>query len=74
MSETTASPATVWLNGERRKIRAASTIAELFGELQIPVHALLVEHNGSALHRDEWATRKIQQDDRIEIVHIVAGG
>jgi thiamine biosynthesis protein ThiS len=74
MNAPAGDPATVWLNGERREIGKASTIAGLLEELRIPVHALLIEHNGSALHHNEWEACKIHPDDRIEIIRIVAGG
>jgi thiamine biosynthesis protein ThiS len=33
-----------------------------------------VEHNGSALRRREWATQKLQENDRVEILRVAAGG
>jgi sulfur carrier protein len=65
---------TLHLNGEPREILRARTIAELITELDLPAPTLLVEHNGDALRRDEWSARSLAQDDRVEIVRIVAGG
>lgn len=62
----------IFLNGEKREI-LAGTIRELVEELKLPAPVLLVEHNGLALRRDEWA-HTIQAEDRIEIIRIVAGG
>lgn len=61
------------LNGEQKKVDAA-TVAELVQSLALPAAALLIEHNGLALHRDEWQGRALQDNDRIEIIRIVAGG
>ncbi|HWB59419.1 MAG TPA: sulfur carrier protein ThiS [Chthoniobacteraceae bacterium] len=61
------------LNGEPKEIEAA-TIAALVQMLALPVPTLLIEHNGLALHRDEWPARALQAGDRIEIIRIVAGG
>ena len=64
----------VVINGEARDIAAAENVAELIGALGLPAPAMLVEHNGTALRRDEWKTRTLADGDRIEVVRIVAGG
>ena len=62
------------LNGDPREIARAANIAELVAELALPAAVMLVEHNGLALHRDEWPQRPLTDGDCIEIVRIVAGG
>lgn len=64
---------TIVLNGEQKEVNAA-TVAGLVQSLALPSAALLIEHNGLALHRDEWQDRGLQAGDRIEIIRIVAGG
>lgn len=61
------------LNGTDREVRA-SQMEELVAELGLPLAAALVEHNGIALLRSEWATTKLQDGDRLEIIRMVAGG
>jgi thiamine biosynthesis protein ThiS len=34
----------------------------------------LVEHNGLAVHRHEWAERLLAEGDRVELIRVVAGG
>jgi sulfur carrier protein len=65
---------TIFLNGEKREVAHATNIAELLDEFSLPARALLVEHNGTALHRDEWLSTKLAANDRIEILRVVAGG
>lgn len=65
---------TVSVNGERREIARATNVAELVDELGLPAPAILVEHNGLALRRDEWPMRPLAEGDRIELIRIVAGG
>ena len=62
------------INGEPREIERAANIAELIDELALPAPAILNEHNGLALRRDEWKEHALAEGDRIEIVRIVAGG
>ncbi len=62
------------VNGEPREISRATNIAELVDELALPAPATLVEHNGLALRRTEWPAHALAEDDRIELIRIVAGG
>ena len=63
----------IWLNGEQKEVDAA-TVTDFVQSLALPAAALLIEHNGLALRRDEWPARTLQAGDRIEIIRIVAGG
>ena len=65
---------TITINGERREIARAKNVAELIEELGLPAPAILAEHNGLALRRDEWVERLLVEGDRVEFVRIVAGG
>jgi sulfur carrier protein len=65
---------TISLNGETVDTREAKTIAELIDRYQLPPQSILVEHNGLAVHRHEWAERSLAQGDRVELIRVVAGG
>jgi thiamine biosynthesis protein ThiS len=65
---------TISLNGEPVDTREAKTIAELIDRYQLPPQSILVEHNGLALHRHEWAGRPLSEGDRVEFIRVVAGG
>ncbi len=62
------------LNGESIDSREAKTIAELIDRYELPPQSILVEHNGLAVHRHEWADRSLAEGDRIEFIRVVAGG
>jgi thiamine biosynthesis protein ThiS len=61
------------LNGQDREVRATQ-VEELVAEIGLPLAAALVEHNGTALLRAEWAMTKLNDGDRLEIIRMVAGG
>lgn len=61
------------LNGQEREVQARQVEA-LVAELGLPLAAALVEHNGTALLRSEWAKTGLQDGDRLEIIRMVAGG
>jgi thiamine biosynthesis protein ThiS len=64
----------VIVNGQPTEVPAVSTLPELIDALGLPAAALLVEHNGLALHRREWEGRPIAAGDRFELLRITAGG
>ena len=62
------------LNGESIDVPEAKTVAELVDRYQLPPQSILVEHNGFAVHRHEWAARSLTEGDRVEFIRVVAGG
>jgi sulfur carrier protein len=64
---------TITMNGEPHET-GARTVSELVEQLGIPAPTLLVEHNGTALRRDEWSASNLAEGDRIELMRIAAGG
>jgi sulfur carrier protein len=65
---------TVLVNGEPRSVIGAQNVAELVSELQLVPATLMIEHNGTALHRGDWNSHQLNDGDRIELVRVVAGG
>jgi len=61
------------LNGEPHETNASS-IPDLLAELELVPEAVLVEQNGSALHRSELRQATLEPEDQIEILRVVAGG
>ncbi len=64
----------VVVNGKCHLVDKAENVSELVTELQLVPATLLIEHNGTALHRREWTARAISEGDKIELVRVVAGG
>jgi thiamine biosynthesis protein ThiS len=65
---------TVRLNGETSDTRGAGTVADLVQRYHLPADAILIEHNGLALHRHEWPMRVLAEGDKLEFIRVVAGG
>jgi len=63
----------ITVNGEDRESRA-ETVSGLVGEMELPAPLLLIEHNGIALRKSDWAHTSLRDGDRIEILRISAGG
>jgi thiamine biosynthesis protein ThiS len=64
----------VFVNGKARQIDATLTIGDLVEALKLRRPAILIEYNGVALHRDEWAGQTLEHGDRVEMIKMVAGG
>lgn len=64
----------IFINGEQADAKGAKTVEELLERYQMLPQSVLIEHNGIALHRREWARRPLLDGDRIEIIRVVAGG
>ena len=62
------------INGEPREISGAENVAALVESLGLPAAAMLVEHNGIALRRDEWLEHRLADGDHLEIIQVAAGG
>ena len=62
------------INGESKDVPGVRTLPELIEVLKLPAPALLIEHNGLALHRKEWEARPLAEGDRLEFLRITAGG
>lgn len=61
------------VNGELRAIEG-SLLAELLAELRVPAQGTAVAINDRVVPKSEYATRRICEGDRIEIIVAVAGG
>ena len=64
---------TIVLNGERVELPAHSSIRRLL-ELQGIRGRIAVEINGEIVARSDYAQRKLQAGDRVEVVHAIGGG
>jgi thiamine biosynthesis protein ThiS len=62
------------VNGDQKQIQDAKTVAALVAELGLEPSMVLVEHNGTALRRAEWASAALSDGDCIEILQVAAGG
>ena len=65
---------TIFVNGDQVDAGDARTISDLIRNHQLREETTLVECNGIALHKRDWATRMLQEDDRLEILQVAAGG
>jgi thiamine biosynthesis protein ThiS len=64
----------IFVNGEAVDCEAGLTITKLVAQHRLTPEAILVEQNGIALSRRDWKERSLQENDRLEILSVAAGG
>jgi sulfur carrier protein len=64
----------VIVNGQSREVHAATTVADLLQELELPQRGVAVELNLQIVPRTRLAEHHLTDGDRLEIVSLVGGG
>ncbi|HEV8341277.1 MAG TPA: sulfur carrier protein ThiS [Candidatus Binatia bacterium] len=64
----------VQINGEKREIQAALSVAQLLEQLGIRPGRVVVELNRDIVSRDAFQDKFLKEGDTVEIVHFVGGG
>ena len=59
---------TIFANGKARQVRSSQTVSEMIRDMKLAPSSVLVERNGEALLRHEWAERKVEHGDRLDCV------
>jgi sulfur carrier protein len=67
----------LYINGEERQFETSAdphTLAVLVESLGMKSDRVAVELNREIVPRDRWAKTRLNEGDRLEIVHFVGGG
>ncbi len=64
----------VILNGEVRALPENSSLEELLDHFSLPSQRIAIELNKTVVRRKDWAEVRLNEDDRIEVIHFVGGG
>ena len=62
------------LNGELRELSAGATVADLIDQLSLTGKRLAVELNEDIVPRSQHADIRLNDGDRVEVVHAIGGG
>ena len=63
-----------WINGEDTDVVGATTVAELIAVLRLETRKVAVERNREIVPRSTYASVRLTEGDRIEIVAFIGGG
>ena len=64
----------IHLNGESRTVEAALTLAALLEQAGLAGRRVAIEVNSTIVPRGRHAEHRLNDGDRIEIVHALGGG
>lgn len=65
----------LFINGESKDFpNNPVSLAELITQLDLPASRIAIELNRAVVRRSEWEVTRLNDGDRIEIVHFVGGG
>lgn len=64
----------VLINGEDKELTEQLNLEELLKYFSLPTERVAIELNKEVIRRKDWTNIKIQDADKIEIVHFVGGG
>ena len=64
----------VVVNGKELEIKDNITIQELLKELKIEQKVMAVAVNMEIVKKDKWSEHKINENDKLELLHFVGGG
>jgi len=63
----------IQLNGEALQVKAVN-LTELVLELGLEKRMIAVERNMEVVPKSEYTLTKLEENDRIELVHMIGGG
>ncbi|WP_137181834.1 sulfur carrier protein ThiS [Roseomonas sp. AR75] len=62
------------VNGEAREVPEGASVADLLVVLNLAAPKVAVERNLEIVPRSAWATTRLAEGDRLEVVHFIGGG
>ncbi len=65
---------TITLNGEKKEVQSEINVSELLDVFSLPSERIAIELNKSVVRKKDWENIKINEADKIEIIHFVGGG
>ncbi len=64
----------ILLNGEKRELASGESLAGLLDELGLAGRRLAVEVNEEIVPRSQYGAQRLNDGDRVEVVHAIGGG
>lgn len=64
----------IMVNGEFHRFEAGTTLAEVLVALKMPLKKIAVERNLEVIPKSTYADVKLEEGDKLEIIHFIGGG
>ena len=66
--------AKIQLNGKKFQINIGINLNELLNSLKIKLNKVAIEVNGVIIEKRKYQKLKLNENDKVEIVHFIGGG
>jgi len=66
--------AKIQLNGKQFQINTGINLNELLNNLKIKINKVAIEVNGVIIEKGKYQKLKLNENDKVEIVHFIGGG
>ncbi len=66
--------AKIQLNGKQFQINTGINLNELLNNLKIKMNKVAIEVNGVIIEKGKYQKLKLNENDKVEIVHFIGGG
>jgi sulfur carrier protein len=64
----------IQLNGETKELNQALNLIELLKKFSLPTERIAIELNREVVRKKDWEGIKINEGDKLEVIHFVGGG
>ena len=64
----------IFINGEVREVPSEFSLAGLLEYFSLPQTRIAIELNRDVVRRKDWENVRVNDADKIEIIHFVGGG
>ena len=64
----------ILVNGEFHTFKAGLSVADMLGELGLPLKKIAVERNLEVVPKSTYQDVVLETGDKIEIIHFIGGG
>ena len=64
----------IYINGKKKNINSNCNLINILEEYSLKNKPIAVEINQEVIPRSNYKTKKINKDDRIEILELIGGG
>jgi len=62
------------VNAKHLEVKDGITIKELLHQLQVEDKVMAVAVNMNIVKKEQWSEHKLQENDKVELLHFVGGG
>jgi thiamine biosynthesis protein ThiS len=66
--------AKIQLNGKQFQINTGIYLNDLLNSLKIKINKVAIEVNGVIIEKSKYKKLKLNENDKVEIVHFIGGG